>query len=508
MCNGINPAGRRRRKNMTLLELVIVLGILTLAASLTLPLFEDMEQRHRVSCMETGGCNVRNAIAGGAYQRFLTDVGELPAADDGAVHCNLLDLYRNPGGDAYRQRNLKFDAAGDWPEITMTGGWNGPYLDLGHHALSGAASGNWQDAWGNPWSYYGKDAAGHYQWRTDASVGVTLERFRSLGSDGEESAVDDGKSWHAADLSFDLPRAVSYSDHLASLTVAVSYRSPGALAAPVVYDAAPGIFIAPINGAPSWAAGTEYEVGTYLKGVDANGRKVGVVCERRQDSFGRSGTSEPVWPGSGTVADHELAWEFIPVPDEAMETSWQASTVFRNNTIIKNSFGQYFRCTVTSHSGASEPTWPIARFNPYGTLIADHQLTWRCVYPPPKQILTFLAGAVFMPETYTVEDEKHLRILRAGVSRTGTAAPVYEVEVATGGNAHAAADYQPDDPAGDFNILQWVNLTPGRRKLYLYGYFQSGADTVNKQNSGVLDIELAPGANYIRVELVNEHESD
>ena len=133
---------RKRRKNYTMMEMVIVIVIIGLLAAMATPLYINHMKRARVNTAKTQIRLIEQAIFD-----FQLDMKRLPDADNG-----LRELEENIGNDEK---------------------WNGPYLKQGVP----------KDPWGNDYVYKKPGEHGDYD-------------LLSYGSDGQPDGEGD-----AADLS-------------------------------------------------------------------------------------------------------------------------------------------------------------------------------------------------------------------------------------------------------------------------------------------------------------------
>lgn len=145
---------RARRSAFTLIEVLLVAGILALLAAFAIPrLFSQAEQAKKSLTLAAIG---RNGPIAKALNSYKWDIGKLPDTDDG-----LAALYEAPAGvseDRYK----------------------GPYLEGSIEEL--------KDPWGNPFIYrapgeFHEDSYDLY------SMGPDLE------DDGGKEGSDDIKNW-------------------------------------------------------------------------------------------------------------------------------------------------------------------------------------------------------------------------------------------------------------------------------------------------------------------------
>jgi len=141
-----NPTRNRRRGGFTLVEMLVVLGILVLLASMVLPRILSRQKSANVDIAKT-------QIHGGlkeALDLYHADCKDYPSTEEG-----LYALMECP------------------PDLLDPALWKGPYL-------TGAVP---KDPWGNEYQY-------------EYSPGVDLDpRIWSFGPDGEDGTEDDICSW-------------------------------------------------------------------------------------------------------------------------------------------------------------------------------------------------------------------------------------------------------------------------------------------------------------------------
>ncbi|MCB9850577.1 MAG: type II secretion system major pseudopilin GspG [Phycisphaerales bacterium] len=143
---------RREKRAFTLLEILIVVGILAVLAALVVPSLLGASDEAKIKIAETAVG--RNGPIAGALKKYRFDVGTYPESDDG-----LEALFRIPSG-------IDEDA-----KI-----WKGPYLDGTPEEL--------RDPWGEEFVYEcpGKFNEGAYD-------------LSSKGPDRKEDSDDDVKNW-------------------------------------------------------------------------------------------------------------------------------------------------------------------------------------------------------------------------------------------------------------------------------------------------------------------------
>lgn len=176
---------------MTLIELLIVLGLLAGLAGMALTTVGDMGRRGRYDETTARLRLVREAVVGDgvAPGRFLRDMGRLPYRHSHEEGEELAELWRDEGNLGYGEFTGPVTA---WPDaplpagvpevVTLRGGWNGPYL-----AVNDPAGAKFFDGFGNAFAV-AVDGSGFIQVVT------------SFGADGQAG----GAGWAEADRSVDL----------------------------------------------------------------------------------------------------------------------------------------------------------------------------------------------------------------------------------------------------------------------------------------------------------------
>lgn len=172
-----------RRSGLTLLELVVVLGILALLAGVAVQSLDPLANQSRYESSQRMLDGLRSAIVGVSNNNgpnrpslvagYVSDTGGLPnSLDDLLTKPNAIVAYGTETFDS--DRDLTND-------ITLSRGWNGPYLQLG------AGRTSIRDGWGNPLTLV----------NNAGSLAIT-----SLGSDNNSVAPEDG---YQEDISVSVP---------------------------------------------------------------------------------------------------------------------------------------------------------------------------------------------------------------------------------------------------------------------------------------------------------------
>lgn len=113
------------RTALTLLELVVVLGILAVLSTVAVRSLEPIADHARYELSKTLLSDLRKAIAGDDTHRasFIGDAGSLPTDVD-----SLLNRPVSINAHALQSFDSDRDNIND---VTLSSGWNGPYLQLG-----------------------------------------------------------------------------------------------------------------------------------------------------------------------------------------------------------------------------------------------------------------------------------------------------------------------------------------------------------------------------------------
>ncbi len=213
-----------KTKNFTLIELLIVLAIIGLVATVALDQSTEVVDQTRYDLTEQNGQELQNAIIGDFENggRFLRDMGRLPvviSTDSGEI---LKELW------AFDDKAVKWQELSitpDWEEsgagweslptaIDISFGWRGPYVNMGSRSAL-------YDGWGNPWAidveeYEDDDEdSGNGDgfkdevWRDNnddstITAAVLNDPLRGLKSLGRDQAEDTGSdSWQNKDKKFE-----------------------------------------------------------------------------------------------------------------------------------------------------------------------------------------------------------------------------------------------------------------------------------------------------------------
>jgi type II secretory pathway pseudopilin PulG len=477
---------------LTLVELLISLGILAAVASVTLSMLEESTGQQRFKrTYETGKkirevINTRNGEDG--ISRFISDMGRLPVVISTAEGMRLAELYNTDAVDSAAKwssaetfnnndsslptADSSLDFPDDFVSLTLPCGWAGPYL-YNHKTLL-------FDGWNNEWQILGADYNIAASWGLDTFIyGV-----ESLGSN--DSLDED--SWSGQRQKFKFNLSGTAAANKASLIVTIMVKDDSALKPLIVAGAK-----TENQTAPDWAADTEYKLNDEAKNGSFTFRCTNILINAK----GKSGGTVPVWNTSAVGAltlDKNIVWQYYGTASE--EADWLADCVYSKNDKVKAN-GYAFICSrVRPVSSSSAPAFNTD----YKDTTNDADITWQCIYPKPST-LSHLRVAVFMPRISRTE--KGIRRFMA-IRENSTLTTDHEnsISFSTTGFFDEMATETANWIA--YNQVEIKNLTPGSRKLYVYGFFKAGSVYRNKRGSDVIDLELSPGVNRITVCLVNE----
>lgn len=142
---------RRRRRGFTLMEMLIVLGILVMLIALAAPRFLGAQKKADLQTAQT-----QIGLLRGALEKYNLDTKTFPTTEQG-----LQALLQPPASDS---------------EESTTSGWDGPYLNKNEIPL---------DPWNRPYQY---------RYPPEESSDDFPEIW-SFGPDGQDGTEDDIRSW-------------------------------------------------------------------------------------------------------------------------------------------------------------------------------------------------------------------------------------------------------------------------------------------------------------------------
>lgn len=237
---------RSSRKGLTLLELVVVLGILALLAGVAVQSLDPIANQSRYESSQSMINSIRSATIGDPNSKNANGQKIISGyvADTALLPSSLTDLLQKPNAIiAYGTDS--FDSDRDLTnDVTLARGWNGPYFQLG------AGRTSILDGWGNSLTLQNNSGT------------LTIA---SLGSDNDSVAPEDG---YQADISVDIP-VNAHSGDIVLRLYAIS-TTTGTRIDPTLSNLLDGIASPP--------AGTKL-LGIHFYGKNASGGTTGEVQE-------------------------------------------------------------------------------------------------------------------------------------------------------------------------------------------------------------------------------------
>jgi type II secretory pathway pseudopilin PulG len=223
-----------RKKDMTLVELVVVLSILVAITSVAIVSLDGLSSNSRYSETKRRGTMALNVVDGPSAEKtgaFVADLGRLPCVANTLRGAELAELFYASDAfsavdptETYAERTFAnpdtdwggaapgttFNFSSDTRTIRLQCGWRGPYIQLNAEKF--------RDGWGNDWliKTTGDDTwNGVASWSGTPPLDKTIFGIRSLGKNDktDASAVD----WENRDTSFSFEESKTSSE----LTVAV-----------------------------------------------------------------------------------------------------------------------------------------------------------------------------------------------------------------------------------------------------------------------------------------------
>lgn len=217
-----------RHVAFTLLELVVVLGILAVVTGLAVRAIDRVEDQRRFENAQRGMEEIEAAVLGSPDDRavdgtrtisgFVADMGRLPRTKDSEKNefLTLSELWKNPGEQSYdvrravKENGVPEDAQD--PQVLVPGGWRGPYLRLPMGAKT------LLDAWGNPMA--SPDTTGYARLRDadDHPITTSEQEIRVIRHLGANGQVDDDDDDSITDYDRDVEIELTDEKFRASLT--------------------------------------------------------------------------------------------------------------------------------------------------------------------------------------------------------------------------------------------------------------------------------------------------
>lgn len=490
------------RTGMSLVELLIVLGLMAAMAAVALTTLDGMGDRTRMDTTRNRLDMIEEAIVGDGLNpgRFISDMGRLPVVhdqipdpDDPAVIRDvqagegLIELWSSlaesyasapamglfngfewngtayvseaiytadmcSGGTLPQDPTGSSGMSGRFPltgltapesalSVNVPGGWQGPYLQLGGERLFDGFGNSFQFTQEQPpYPPRRTDLIPPIIWRPVTHVQL-LDKIEITGvaSYGRDNLEDSTVVGEAHWTNRDEVRLLDSGKSRATLVVSMRLRT----ISPVT-----GGLVSPVAETIDDRKDEEdYTVNTVVRaGSGANPDDL-YICTQP----GKSGESPPVtWDRSDAVEDDEVLWEF-----------WQYLPIS----------GYMNRMRVVLFMPFADPDYSASV--PMRTRIVtawnDDGTTHQCADSESSAS----PGAYCAP-------------------------PIYK---------NVATD---DDLASRRIVFQWTdihsvelgNLPPGIRKIFVYGYHETTSSEIkNSWSSGLQTIELKPGVNHITVYL-------
>jgi len=201
----MGPARMHRPMGMTLIELVVVLGILAGLASMALVGVGELGARGRHDETVRLMKDIRLAVAGDGLRpgRFISDMGRLPVVQDadgdgtveeGEALAELWDdMGRTEGVADYTDAIGQDDGGLALPvqittDISLPGGWSGPYVETPDALLF--------DGWGNDFRLADPDTS---TWPILGAQSAGVTEITAIGSYGSDNAEGE-EEWSEQDL--------------------------------------------------------------------------------------------------------------------------------------------------------------------------------------------------------------------------------------------------------------------------------------------------------------------
>ena len=531
---------------MTLIELLIVLGLMAAIASVALTTLDSMGDRTRMDTTRNRLDMIERAIVGDGLEpgRFISDMGRLPVVhlypdpsgsnqigegqglielwDDlerryiGPVPtADILGFEPGAGGiESIFTNSMCSDLAGGGTpqppsdptgmtalfgtgvEVNTLGGWSGPYLQIGGNKLF--------DGFGNAFAI--------------------TQRKPPLDPELQTGSFTPPVVWEKVDD---------------AAILAIDERTPAQ--SPGIYSSAELTGIASYGREPvgDWTTSDDpdpWEEQDAFRFVGGDKSKATlVVTFRAKSSYPSSGAWVSPAPRSTSISTWtKLDGSSNPQP-------YAQSQIVRAGPQTPSSGPPYdvdhshgsqaddlFICTNVSGTGASNTSIVWSRTgivdNNYDPVAPTDGATWQ--YLPSCEYMNRMRVVLFMPYADPNYDVSSLPPLRMRVVTAWSEhnAGVWTQECAdsessstTGVGGYCLEPINPNatgfDPTTDWDsrrvIYEWTdlhsatlhNLPPGIRRFYAYGYYEDGSNILNAHSSGLQTIELKPGVNHITVYL-------
>ncbi len=499
---------------MTLIELLIVLGIMAALATVALTALDGMGDRTRADTTRSRLDAIEEAIVGDGRSpgRFISDMGRLPVKHDQIPNPanpsvlrdtqageGLVELW-SPLDDNYARRpvvrffnGFESDSepiyitamtshgvppvdtdgvAARFPEtglsspdpasaliVELPGGWQGPYLQVGGDRLF--------DGFGNAF-HFTQDQPAYPPRRTDLVPPIVwrpitdedlderreLTGVASYGRDNrEDSTTPDDEDWTHRDE----VRLLGGDRSKATLIVSIKVASSAGWQSPVCSNEIEAPQAEYQFGDIRWD-GTQAWVCAGVTPTDESGESgegggggEGEGEGEGEGGGGGEGEGDGEGEGGGSPAAHE-------------DFTWRP--------VSRHEYMNRMR---------------VVLFMPF----ADPDYT--AALPVRTRVVT----------AWSEKDHADNVSQECADTESGTSAAYCEAPV-------AAASASQEDRDGRRIVFHWTkayevqldNLPPGIRKLYVYGYYETSGNVINNaQSSGLQTMELKPGVNHITVYL-------
>lgn len=489
---------------MSLVELLIVLGLMAAIAAVALTTLDDMGDRTRADTTRNRLDMIEEAIVGDGLKpgRFISDLGRLPVKHDQIPDPDNPAVLRNSeaGEGLIELWSSLAESYASPPAAEFFNGfeWNGTaYVSEGIYTAEMCSDGALpQDPTGSPGMAARFPATGLSAPAPPNALIVDVPggwRGPYLQIGGERLFDGFGNSFQ---FTQDRP---AYPPRRTDLVPPLVWR-PSTHA-----DLVNGI---EITGVASYGR-DDVEDSTVTGDVDWTHRD-----EVRLLDAGSSRATLAVSIRVRSIHPTPGGW-LSPEPDTIAD--WKASEPYAAKALVRvggsgANANDLYVCTHPGTSDMTSPTWKRTE------AITDNDVTWEFwQYLPISQYMNRVRVVLFMPfadPDYTSTIPIRARILTAwnddgatqecADSESSTTSPVYCREPIVRSLA------TPADLASGRIIFQWTdiqsvelaNLPPGIRKIFVYGYYETaGGDITNCHSTGLQTIELNPGVNHITVYL-------
>ncbi len=308
-------------KRMTLIEIVVVLGIMAAVASVVLGSLVESAENERYDSNYQTMKSIRDAVCGtkepDGISRFLSDMGRLPivinTVDDGKILTELFskeeveNYYSGNEENNGKWTNVEFSLSNcitfptdsnlsfpdKFTDIPYYCGWRGPYINV--------LSTTFKDAWNNNWRVAESS--------DDTETGDIMNYIVSDGSNTTYND-DDDVEWHEKNQSLQMDYTTP------SLVVNVMVRDDSGTT-PIMRNASG---TEDLSGYSGWTPDTSYSTSSAPIVEGGFLYKVKTIPSDSTTGTGKSGlaTAKPTFLTSykSLTVDNEIVWECIyPEPN-------------------------------------------------------------------------------------------------------------------------------------------------------------------------------------------------